>query len=167
VGTVPAFDTKKLTTVDWVIVGAGGVALISLFLPWYGYSSNFGSVSDAGFGTSYGWLGSLLIIAAAVYLFLVRSDVDIKGPVGPAVAVLGASALGTVIVLIRWLSLPRASGAFGAVHYSYGAKFGMWLTLIVGIVQVVSSFMLFRASGEQVPWGAHQAGTGAGSAPAA
>jgi len=46
------FDWKKLSTADRVIAVAALIALISLFLPWYGYSSSFGGASVSGFSTS-------------------------------------------------------------------------------------------------------------------
>src|SRR6476619_5174283 len=33
-----AFDVKKLTKLDRIIVGAAAVALLSTFLPWWGYT---------------------------------------------------------------------------------------------------------------------------------
>jgi hypothetical protein len=145
---------QKLSRLEWGVVGAGAIALISLFLPWYGASVLGYSSSVSGFGTSYGWLGGLLIVAAGVVLFLRRgSQVDMsKLPAGPAVIVLAASALGTLIVVIRWATLPSGSGGFGGVTYSYGPRVGLIITLVMGIVQVVCGFMLFRASGEPLPW---------------
>jgi len=96
------FDAKKFSTRDWAIVGAAFLSFICLFLPWYGASYGFFSASVSGWSTSYGWLGGLLIIAAGVYLALLRSEVNLaKMPLTPAVVVLGAAALGTLIVILR------------------------------------------------------------------
>jgi hypothetical protein len=147
------FDWKKLSTADRVIAVAALIALISLFLPWYGYSSSFGGASVSGFSTSYGWLGALLVVAAGVYLVLLRSGANMpKTSIGPAVIVLGASAIGTIIVAIRWLTLPSGSGGAGGFSYSYGARIGIIIALVAAIVQVVFSFRLFKASGEALPW---------------
>ena len=59
-----AFEWNKLTTTDKVISVTALIALIGLFLPWYGFSSPLYSASVSGFSTSYGWLGALLIVAA-------------------------------------------------------------------------------------------------------
>lgn len=146
------FDAKKLSKLDWGVAGAGGIAFIALFLPWYGYSDSFDnfSVSVDGWSTSYGWFGALLIIAAGVYIVLQRSQVNLpKTPIGPAVVILGASALGTLIVALRWLTVPRAS--FGLAG-SYGPRVGIIIALLAGIVQAVCAFLLFRTSGEVLPW---------------
>jgi hypothetical protein len=148
-----AFDWKKLSMADRVIAVAALVALIALFLPWYGYSSTFGSASVSGFSSGYGWLGAILVVAAGVYLVLLRSGTNMpKTSVGPAVMVLGASAIGTIIVVLRWLTLPSGSGGAGGYSYSYGARIGIIIVLVAAIVQVVFSFRLFRASGEALPW---------------
>ena len=126
------------------------MSLIALFLPWYGVSSGPFSASVSGFSTGYGWIGALLIIAAGVYLWMLRSGSKVPTmPVGPGVGVLGASLIGTLLVALRWLMLP--SGSAGGL-YSYGPRLGIYLVLIAGIVQVVFASRLFRSSGEKVPW---------------
>ena len=144
------FDFKKLSRVDRGVAGSGFVALIALFLPWYGVSSGPFSASVSGFGSGYGWLGALLIFATGLYLVLLRSGSNVpKLSVGPGFIMLGASLLGTVIVGLRWLSLP--SGGAGG-YYNYGPRIGIFVALIAGIVQVVCALSLFRGSGESVPW---------------
>jgi hypothetical protein len=148
------FEMKRLSRLDWAVIGAAGLSFISLFLPWYGFSSPAFSASVSGWSTSYGWFGGLLIIAAGVYLAMVRSEFNLSNmPVTPAVVVLGASALGTLIVIIRWISLPSGhAGVLGITAYSYGAQVGIFLTIIAGLVQVGAALALFRASGEKLPW---------------
>ena len=122
------FDAKRFSRMDWAVVGAAGVSFICLFLPWYGASYGFYSASVSGWSTSYGWLGGLLIIAAGV----------------------GAAVLGTLIVILRWITLP--SGHAGITGFSYGPRVGIYLTIIAGVVQVVAAVGLFRSSGEKLPW---------------
>jgi hypothetical protein len=145
------FDWKRLSSTDKVISITALAALISLFLPWFGVSSGPYSASESGFNTSYGWLGALLILAAGVYVVLLRAGTEMpKFSYGPGVIVLGLSALGALIVIIRWLTIPRASYAGG--YYSYGPRIGMYLALIAGVVQALFALRMFRASGEAVPW---------------
>jgi hypothetical protein len=118
-------------------------------LPWYGVSAGAFSASVSGFSTSYGWLGAILIILAAGYLAALRSGSNVpKISYGPGVTVLGLSLIGTVIVILRWITIPKG----GFAGYSYGPMFGMYLTILAGVVQVVLAFRLFKASGETVPW---------------
>jgi hypothetical protein len=151
---VAKFDTKRWSKLDWAVIGAAGLSFICLFLPWYGFSDAAYSASVSGWSTSYGWLGGLLIIAAGVYLALVRSEVNLSNvPVTPAVVVLGASALGTLIVILRWITLPSGHlGVLGVTAFSYGPRIGIYLTILAGIVQAGGALALFRASGEKLPW---------------
>ena len=152
-----AFDMKKLSTGDRVITGAGVVALISIFLPWEGFSAGPLSVSESGFSSGFGWLGALLIIGAAVYLLMLRSGSNVPNfSYGPAVIILGASLLGTLIVILRWLTLP--SGGSGVGGYSWGPSIGIYLTLIAGIAQALFALKMFRSSGEAAPWAAKPTG---------
>jgi predicted Kef-type K+ transport protein len=143
------FEWKKLQMADKVIAVTGAIALIALFLPWFGITSGPYSASVSGFSTSWGWLGGLLIVAAAAYVVLLRAGSTMPQiGYGPGVIVLGLSAIGTLVVIIRWLTLPRASYGYG----SYGPRIGIILALVAGVVQAFFAYRLFRASGEAVPW---------------
>ena len=162
------FDAKKLSPLDWGVAGAGAVAFISLFLPWWGGSAGIFSASVSGWNTSYGWLGALLMIVAGGYIVLARSGVNLpKLPVGAGVLVLGVAGLGTLIVALRWLTLPSATYGVGSESFSYGARAGIIIALLAGIVQVVCAFLLFRATGEALPWAKQAAPAGAEGMPSA
>ena len=144
------FDMKKLDTSDRIVVGMGVLTLICLFLPWYGVSGGGFNSSVSGFSTGYGWLGAILIILAAAYLAALRSGSNVpKISYGPGVTVLGLSLIGTIIVILRWITIPK--GGFGA-GFSYGPEYGMYITILAGVVQVILAFRLFKATGESVPW---------------
>jgi hypothetical protein len=138
------FDLKKLTTLDRVVAGAAAIAIITLFLPWYGASGLGYSVSVNGFGAGFlGWFGAILIIASGAFLVVVRSGMDvteIKWP--PARVVLVLSAVGTALVAIRWLTVPSGGETFGAYSFHYGAMYGMIVTLLLGVVQAICAFRL-------------------------
>ena len=143
-----SFDWKRLSTLDRAIIGGAAVAFIAAFLPWYGASVGPFSVSVDGWSAGFSaWAGSLLLTAAGVLLALRRSGVDFKLPnVGPALLVAAVAALGLLLVIIRWISFPRYRGA------DVGARYGIYLALIAGIVEAAAAIMQMRASGEPVPW---------------
>ncbi len=144
-------DINKLSTIDRVVVGAGVVGLIALFLPWYGFSSPYASASVSGFSSGYGFLGALLIIATGVYLGMLRTGANMPSTsVGPGVLTLGGSLVGALLVVVRWISLPRASVSGGL--FNYGPRFGIIIELLAGIAQALCAVTLFRRSGESVPW---------------
>jgi hypothetical protein len=146
-------DLGRLSQLDRGIVGGAAVVFISGFLPWWGYTgpANIYSASVKGFSTGFwGWAGILLLFLAGLYLFLRRMEVSLPAlPVGPAVAVAGVAALGLLFVIIRWLSLPSVNGGVGG---SIGAKWGIWVAILAGILEVGCAVAEFRASGEPVPW---------------
>jgi hypothetical protein len=146
-------DLGRLSQLDRGIVGGAAVVFISGFLPWYGYSGPLSvySASVSGFGSGFtGWAGILLLFVAGAYLFLRRMEVAMPDlPVGPAVAVAGVAALGLLLVIIRWLSFPSVHAGLAG---SIGSKYGVWVALIAGIVEVGCAVVELRASGEQLPW---------------
>jgi hypothetical protein len=143
------FDWKRLSTLDRVIAGGGLVAFIALFLPWWGVGVIDYSVSawSAGFTA---WAGGLLLTAAGVLVVLRRSGANMSfGQVGPSVVIAAVAALGLLLVIIRWISLPRYDVV--GTSYGVGAKYGLYLALIAGIAEVTAAVMQMRGSGEQVP----------------
>ncbi len=73
-------DLSKLKNGQKIILGAGILLIINLFLPWYrvdfGIASASANAFDAGF---LAWFGSLLAIAAAVIIALkVFANMKIK-----------------------------------------------------------------------------------------
>ncbi len=147
-----AFDWKQIHGVDRIVAGAGLIALISMFLPWYGASAGPYSASVSGFSSGWGWLGALAIVGAGAYVVGAAAGRRVRvGSLGPAATVAGLSVVGTVIVILRWLTMPSG----GIAGYSYGPEFGIYLALIVGIAQAIVSVRMFRRSGEKTPWESH------------
>jgi hypothetical protein len=143
------FDWKSLSTLDRAIAGGAAVAFIAAFLPWYGVSVGPFSASVSGWSAGFSaWAGALLLTLAGVFLVLRRSGASLPsvGGVGPSVLVAGVAAVGLLLVIIRWISFPRYRG------YDVGARYGIYIALIAGIVEVTAAVMQMRASGEQVPW---------------
>ncbi|HWD95016.1 MAG TPA: hypothetical protein VG246_01190 [Acidimicrobiales bacterium] len=106
----------------------------------------------SGFSTGYGWLGALLVVAAGVYLVMLRSGSSMPSTsYGPGVIVLGLSVIGAVLVILRWVTMPRASGATLGGNFNYGPRIGIILTLIAAVVQAFFALRLFRSTGEALP----------------
>jgi hypothetical protein len=152
-GRFMAFDWKRFSTLDRAIVGGAAVAFIAAFLPWWGYDGPLAIYSTSVSGWSAGfsaWAGTLLLTLAGVYVVLRRSEVSLPSlPVGPSVLVAGAAAVGLLLVIIRCLTLPSVHG--GAAG-SIGAKYGIYIAIVAGAVEVAAAVMAMRASGEPLPW---------------
>jgi hypothetical protein len=153
------FDLKQLSTLDRVIAGGAAVAFIASFLPWYGVSVGPFSASVSGWSAGFtAWAGALLLTLAGVLLVLRRSGATFPSlQVGPSVLVAGIAALGLLLVIIRWVSLPRYH--ISDLSYDAGARYGLYIALIAGIAEVTAAVMQMRASGEEMPWAQAQQST--------
>lgn len=147
-----SFDASRFTRLDRLIVGGAGLAFISGFLPWWGYSGPLAVYSASVGGWSAGftaWAGLLCLTLGGVYLFLQRTRTDLPQlGVGPATAVAGVAALGLLLVVIRWSTLPRVHGGLAG---SIGSKYGIWIAIVAGAVEVGAAAVEWRASGEPMP----------------
>jgi hypothetical protein len=143
-------DLTKLGRSERVLAIVGLLAFIDSFLPWYSVSfkgelgviaggSVSGNAWDVGF---WAWFPMLLLFAVGVLLTLpaIGQNISIRGGYASFGA---ASLLATIIVLIRWLSYPTVSDAYG----SAGADFGTYIGLILGIVATVFAYLGFTAAG--------------------
>jgi hypothetical protein len=145
---------RNVGTNDLVVMGAGALMFIDSFLPWYGVSIHgFGSATVSGWNAGFGaWFSILLVIAvavvAAVRVFGGRSMPAVgNGSVSWNLITAGVSALAFIIMLIRWLTFP--SGGHGV---DAGGRFGIYIGLIIAIVQTVYGYLSITAAGEKMPW---------------
>jgi len=152
---MPGFDLKQVSRNDKGVVGAGIVAFIASFLPYYGVSYNFAGIHESASVNAwhgYAVLGLLFVFAAAgIVAARVFANVNLPQlPVGVNLAVTALAAIGTLLIVIRGFTYPHASGVGGSV----GVKWGGYVLFIVCIVETVFAAMNFRESGEKVAWNA-------------
>lgn len=143
---------RHLNTLDRVIAGAAAVAFITLFLPWYGVT--VGEVSVSGSGGFTGSAGALLLVAAGVLLVFRRAGGSLLSGAnaGPSAVVAGLSAVGLLLVIVRWATLPRYRAGGTDFSYSVGPSYGLYVALIAGIVETAAALLAMRAPREQRPW---------------
>ncbi|MGH3870428.1 MAG: hypothetical protein ACRDSR_02770 [Pseudonocardiaceae bacterium] len=151
-------DSTKATTPDWVVIGAGLLAYISSFLPWYrAQISILGVDRSAGenaWGAGFGaWFSVLLLVAAGAVVLL--GAMGLRLPTPRPLITLGLSALALITILLRWATLPdHDSGRFdlgdvevdGLFTVSTGAGLGLYLGLIAAAVAVVASLLAARTT---------------------
>ncbi len=142
------FDVKRVTTLEWAGIGAGLLAFIVSFFPWY-------SVSYAGFGESISawntgigaWLPILMLMAAAVLIALPHFGVQVARV--PLIW-LSLAAAAVVIIVLRWVTLPDdgglGTGLLTDSGLEAGAGFGLFVGLVVAIASGVAAFLAFRAA---------------------
>jgi hypothetical protein len=154
-------DSTKVTTLDWVVIGAGLLAYISSFFPWYRTSVSVLGIErsasvnawNAGFGA---WFSVLLLVVAGGLMVASMIVRQLKLPASRSLITLGLSALAVVTILLRWVTFPDASGGsddlgnaeVGTLFTaSSGAGYGLYLGLIAAIAAMVASLLRFRAEG--------------------
>ena len=99
---------------------AAVIAVVSLFLPWYGEGEASASAFDSGF---LAWAGMLLALAGAVVLLLKAFEIHNTelGGMSAEYLALSLASLGTIFVLLR-LTTGGPSGG--------GVRFGLVIGLI-------------------------------------
>jgi hypothetical protein len=142
---------RDVATNDLGLMGGGLLVLISSFLPWYGASFRGFSDSTSGWNSGFlAWFPILLCIAIAGVVAAREfggARLPATGPVGPALLLLLVAAFATLLILLRWLTLP--SSDFPGVDT--GARVGLFIGLIGAIIQTAFAAIAFRSSGETLP----------------
>jgi hypothetical protein len=148
------FDVKRVTTFEWVGIGAGLLALIVSFFPWYSASASVAGIeaseSNTAWSTGIGaWLPVLMLLATAVLVALPHVGVAVPNLALTWLGLAGAAAL---IILLRWLTLPNDGGlsevglSLETVEVDAGAGFGLILGLILAIGSAVVAFLSYRSA---------------------
>lgn len=124
----------KLTRREQVIGWAALVVLIAIFLPWQTLSDAHESVHIDGWTSGIvGWGGALLLAAAGEYLIVRRLEYRVWAPpFGDARFAAGAAAIGLVLVLIRWATLPSLPGV------STSSAYGLWIAAAAGVAETIA-----------------------------
>ena len=153
-------DLTKVTALSWVVVGAGLLAYISSFLPWYRADisvlgierSATANAWNAGIGA---WLPVVLLVVAGVVVLASATGVQL--PTSQSLITLVLSTLAVISILLRWMTFPDATGqntldmdnidVEGLFAVSSGAGVGLYVGLIAAIAAVVASLLTSRAAG--------------------
>lgn len=154
-------DLGKLTLWQKIILIAGFLLFINMFLPWYRW--DFGAYGGGslsinawdGYAGFLAWFGSLCAIAAAVLIALkVFANANIKaGALKAEHLALALGALGTLFIFLRLVT--RTEGLF------IGTFFG--LALAAGVTY--AAFMAMKDEGMELSDFKDVSGPGGGGAP--
>jgi hypothetical protein len=146
---------QRYDRLQLAVVGAGILALLCTFLPYYGLSApgllDGGSLSATVTAWhSYAIVGCLLLLAATV-LAAVRTfaPATLPGdlPVGPYLLTSVLAGLGTILVILRaatWrhVDLPGVS---------FGPRWGAYLLFLFAAAFTALAVVAMRAAGESMP----------------
>lgn len=135
-------DLSKLSQNQKIALGGGVLAIISLFLPWYGFSfagigSNIGAF-DSGL---FAWGGLILAIAGSAIVVLKAmevTDAKIANLAAEQLALL-LSGLGVIFIILRWLT----ENDF--------VKFGLFIGLVSAAAVAYGAFGAMKDEGLELP----------------
>jgi hypothetical protein len=138
-------DFSKFKTSDWLKVGGGALMLIAFFLKWWKVDFLGTSVGVSGSEFFFtGWVPWLLLVAIAVITVLtVQGIAKLPSSIPLPIAMLAASALSFLLVLIRFFS----DGVDGEFDDGISRGIGLYLALIAVILVLVGSVLGFKESG--------------------
>ncbi len=155
------FNTANVSTSDWIVLGAGVILLIFSFFGWLSASSSYsGGSGIAGFDYSYSygawheywWIATLLGLAVSVIVALRLFAGQAMAQIQPLFLVIAAG-LGFIITLISLIEIfTKTSGADASgdgYSISVGPGFGIWVCLIVSLVQ---TYFLWIWGQKQANW---------------
>ncbi len=138
-------DFSKFKTPDWLVIGGGLVFLIGGFLDWFKLKGTDIGANAFDY-TLTGLIPWILIVGAGVLTFLLVGGMIKAGTAPWTLIILGATALGTLLVIIRVLigadDVPDGLDVDRAI--------GLWLCALAGIAATAGAFLSFQASGGNV-----------------
>jgi fucose 4-O-acetylase-like acetyltransferase len=167
-----SFDPARVSKPEWIGLGAGLLAFVASFLPWFTVSFSgpitvldgyWASAWSLGFAA---WFPVLLLVAGAGLLLAQHLGAEVPKPrTGWPLILLGVAVIALVIILLRWLTLPGASDFGGEGGVSYGAGFGLYVGIVAAILFGLSQYLVFRSSGQKFGDAAQQFRGGGGTGP--
>jgi hypothetical protein len=155
------FDVKRVTPLELAGSGAGALAFIVSFFPWYSYDfEGIGGASASAWNSGFlAWFAVMLLMGAGVVVLLPHFGVQVARLPLIWLSLAGAA---TVFILIRWLTLPDDGGLgdlgiLGGPGIESGAGFGLIIGLILALVSTAAAFLRFRAAPKPAPGGTNPA----------
>jgi hypothetical protein len=144
------FDVKRVTPLEWAGIGAGLLAFLVSFFPWYSIDfEGFGGGSLSAWNTGFlAWFPVLLLMVAGGLVLAPHLGVKVDRLPLIWLSLAGAA---TVFILIRWLTLPDDGGLgdlglLGDSGIDSGAGFGLIVGLLAALASTVAAFLSFRAA---------------------
>jgi hypothetical protein len=147
-----SFDPARVSKAEWIGLGAGLLAFIASFLPWYSVSAGLFSISVNAWSLGFlAWFPVLLMMAAAGVILAQQLGANMPTVrTGWPLLLLGAGALSLVLILIRWVSLSAETDGVDFPGVSYGASFGLYVGLVASILLGLSQYLVFRSTGQSL-----------------
>jgi hypothetical protein len=147
-------DISRFRVGDWVLVASGVVMLVlGLAVHWATIDAegrNFGGARNAFDYFFTGGLAWLLVVAAGVITFLLAARTIQRGSTPWTRLILGATALATLLMLLRVILGGGADQRIGNQDVTLGRGAGMFIALIAAIGALVGALLNLREEGDSI-----------------
>lgn len=130
-------DIGKISKGGLVFIGSSILFFIASFLSWFSIGNAGFSFSVNGWDVGFLWSGLWVVVFLGLSVTLALPAFGQPAPKIPAVAYLGAGALGALLVLLKLLI-----GETG-----WDRSFGLFLAVIAAIGVAAGGFLKFQESG--------------------
>jgi hypothetical protein len=152
------FDAARVSTAEWIGMGAGLLAFISSFLPWFqiSYSGPFASVfpglSENAWSMGFtAWFPVLLLVAGGGAILAGQLGTQLPTMrIGWPLMFLGVAVLALLLMVIRWLTFDGGTVGVPGDEISYGAGFGLYVGLVAAIAFGFAQFLILRSQGQSL-----------------
>ena len=141
------FNVKRWTQNDRIVAGATLVLFISLFLPWFGWSSVVFSVSVDGLWHGYMYIPLLICLLVLAY-FLAKAGWDelpLKLPLPEAQLLTIANGINFVLTFISFITKPAFTS------WQFGAYIGLIASIVAVAPGIVSALTAGRGKAASGP----------------
>lgn len=143
-------NLSKLKPTEWLVVAGGVLVLVFGLFKWFSWEAGSGSDITKGKANAFDYLFTgvlpwLLVVGAAVVTLLLASGTLRREGVPWPLVILGATLLGTVLVLIR-LIIGHSVDTEGDVDVAVSRGIGLWLSAAGSIVATVGAFLTYQAT---------------------
>lgn len=136
----PGFDINRLSTADKILLGAGILYLINLFLAW-NRTCQFGQCVTASGWSGLGILNGLLVIALLVWVVISMAGMNINlGTMNKDIVSAGLAFALLLFTIIR--VLVKAS----IIGFSLGIYIFSWVGLVLALIIAYGGYMKWQTS---------------------
>jgi hypothetical protein len=164
-------SVAKVMVLDWIVIGAGLLAYISSFLPWYTSTASIPILGitrllrhdDAWHAGPSAWASVLTLLAAAGWVLVTSMGGPAQRTAPRALVALALCALAFITIVLRWATFPDARGGLGRVaqlgdinlgevhlggafSVTSNADFGLVVALIAAVVATAAALLRFRVA---------------------
>lgn len=138
----PSFDLAKLSTADAILLGAGVLYFVDLFLPWNRLCEQRpgGLCVSASGWSGVGTLSGVVVIVLIVWTALLAAGMALPDSLPSWTVSCGGAALILLLTIVRAAQRPAIRGFFG-LPFPLSRFVFLWVGLILAILLALAGYL--------------------------